>query len=238
MNSLNTSKLVNTTPVIGGGEKQTAQAVKPALEDLNIAPYSYDDHIIESARLENAPKLRVYPFNGTAVILGRSGDPFRELYLDAVLEDSVPVFRRLGGGGSVVLDSGNLVVSLAMLEAGFGRISYYNDRLSDWLITALSKAGIKGVEKRGISDLSIGERKIAGASLYRSKGILFYTATILVNPDITLIERYLKHPSKEPEYRRGRNHREFLLAISELDKSADIFHLSAELKELLIPPIL
>jgi lipoate-protein ligase A len=35
----------------------------------------------------------------------------------------------------------------------------------------------------------------------------------LVCPDLSLIERYLKHPKKEPDYRRGRSHKDFLSSI-------------------------
>jgi lipoate-protein ligase A len=37
-----------------------------------------------------------------------------------------------------------------------------------------------------------------------------------VDCDIEMIEKYLRHPSKEPEYRKGRSHRDFVVGLSSL----------------------
>jgi lipoate-protein ligase A len=50
--------------------------------------------------------------------------------------------------------------------------------------------------------------------MYRKKHVLFYTASLMISNDITEIDRYLRHPSKEPEYRQGRSHAEFLTTLS------------------------
>jgi lipoate-protein ligase A len=42
---------------------------------------------------------------------------------------------------------------------------------------------------------------------------VYYSASLLVKPDVSLVERYLRHPPREPEYRRGRSHREFMGAL-------------------------
>jgi lipoate-protein ligase A len=44
-----------------------------------------------------------------------------------------------------------------------------------------------------------------------------YSATLLVDPDLDLVERYLAHPPREPEYRRGRPHRDFMGRLGGLD---------------------
>ena len=36
----------------------------------------------------------------------------------------------------------------------------------------------------------------------------------MISNDLTLIDRYLKHPSKEPEYRRGRPHTAFVTTLA------------------------
>jgi lipoate-protein ligase A len=70
------------------------------------------------------------------------------------------------------------------------------------------------VHQAGISDLARDDRKVGGACIYRSRGLLYYSATVLVDPDITRITRYLAHPPREPDYRRGRAHADFVLGLA------------------------
>jgi lipoate---protein ligase len=126
------------------------------------------------------------------------------------------VFRRRGGGCAVLLDPGNLIVSVALPMPGIGGSKAAFARLSAWLIEALAAAGAPGVEQRGISDLVLGDRKVGGSAIYREQGLLYYSSTLLVDPDIAGMERWLAHPPREPEYRRGRSHGSFLHALPEV----------------------
>jgi lipoate---protein ligase len=66
---------------------------------------------------------------------------------------------------------------------------------------------------RGVSDLCYGEKKVAGSSLRVARGKVLFQVAVLVDPDLGLIERYLPMPSREPAYRAGRNHRDFLTTM-------------------------
>jgi len=72
---------------------------------------------------------------------------------------------------------------------------------------------VRGVTPEGISDLAMGGRKIVGTSLYRTRLVLFYQASILVSNDTSLFTRYLAMPVKVPDYRRGRGHEDFCTTI-------------------------
>ncbi len=74
--------------------------------------------------------------------------------------------------------------------------------------------GLPGVSRQGVSDLTIGEKKIGGSCIYRTKGVLYYSTTLLVDHDPELVDRYLKHPPREPEYRQGRDHRHFMTSLA------------------------
>jgi lipoate-protein ligase A len=171
--------------------------------------------------------MRIYRPPATMVVLGPAGKPEVELSVDACLADEIPVLRRHGGGCAVVLDPGNLVVSVAMPARGVGRITEHFQRLSRWLIRGLERAGAPDVYPDGISDLVFRDAKIGGSCIYRASDLLFYSSTLLVEPDIDRIERYLRHPPREPEYRRGRPHREFMgnladgVGATSLDDLAD-----------------
>ena len=39
---------------------------------------------------------------------------------------------------------------------------------------------------------------------------MLYQASVLIDLDIDLVDRALRHPTKEPDYRKGRSHSDFL----------------------------
>jgi lipoate-protein ligase A len=72
---------------------------------------------------------------------------------------------------------------------------------------------LNGLSQAGISDITMGDKKIAGTSLFRSRNYLLYQASLLVDLDRELVSRVLRHPTKEPDYRHGRSHGEFLTSL-------------------------
>jgi len=177
--------------------------------------YTRDDELLLACRADGRPRLGVQVCSTTEVVLGRGSKPELELHLDAIETDAIPVLRRRGGGCAVLLDPGNVIVSWVERVPGIGGSKAAFSRLSTWICEALAAAGIAGVEMRGISDLAIGERKVGGACIYRSKDLLYYSTALLVEPELDLVERYLKHPPREPDYRSGRGHRDFMDALSD-----------------------
>jgi lipoate-protein ligase A len=177
-------------------------------------PHTYDDDLIDAARHDGQARVRVYRLADTVVVLGAGSDPQKELDPDACEADGVPILKRRGGGCAVVIDPGNVIVSVVITGLPFGGHRRHFDSLSAWLIGGLAQTGVPGVEKKGVCDLVHGDRKIAGACLHRSKDLLYYSATVLVAPDIEKVTRYLKHPPREPEYRRGRGHVDFMGSVA------------------------
>lgn len=180
---------------------------------LRVVPYTADDGVLSRCRDLGEPTLRLYLARGPQVVLGRGSKPEVEVDLEACATLGIPLARRRGGGCAVLLDPGNVVVSLALAVEGIGGNTGHFARVTDWLVSGLSAAGIPGVAQRGISDLALGDRKIGGACIYRTRGLLLYSATLLVTPDLDLMERCLRHPPREPDYRRGRPHRRFVQAL-------------------------
>jgi len=185
------------------------------LREPHIRPYEYDDDLIEAACSARERRWQVYRLDDIVVVLGRGSNPHRELQLDACVEDGIPLLRRQGGGCAVVVDPGNVIVSAVLPMNGIGNHREYFGRLSDWLICGLREVGIPNIRRAGISDLAIQNKKIGGACIYCTKDFLYYSATLLVEPRVELMERYLKHPPREPDYRQGRSHSDFVGLLNE-----------------------
>jgi lipoate---protein ligase len=177
---------------------------------MPVEAYSADDELFEATREDGKTRWLLTRPDRPVVVLGRGSRVEVELFDERCRQDGVPILRRRGGGCAVVLDPGGLVVTVAQRAPGFGENRRHFKALSDWLIRGIARAGVNGVVQQGISDLCLGDRKVAGACLHRSRDTLLYSASLLIEPNLELVERYLQYPPREPDYRRGRSHRDFM----------------------------
>jgi lipoate---protein ligase len=184
--------------------------------------------------------FRVWVPGAQAIVLGNSQAPEMELNLDAVRQDGIPVHKRMSGGGAVLLSPGCLCLGLRFAKRKELGIHDYFAKAST-LISAIVKDHLDlELRLRGTSDLAcklpvrdtgmidpgsaetessvqgLMERKVAGCAMYMPRDYVLYLVSILVEPDFTAIEKYLAHPTKEPEYRSGRTHRDFLAGLGPL----------------------
>ena len=179
---------------------------------------------------ENSSEFfKVWIPDKTYLVLGQGNKAETSLFTEKVEKDGIEVFKRPSGGEAVILSPNTLVVSTLTIDEKFKNPSiyfkFYNKLLSD----VFEELGIKEVGQKGISDITIGNKKIVGSSIYRRKNKVFYHAVINVSESIDLISCYLKHPSKEPDYREGRNHSEFVTSINEAGFKIDIEVLAEKL---------
>ena len=159
--------------------------------------------------------MRIYRPVEKSIVLGRGSQIEKEIDVEHCTNDDIDLRRRAGGGCAVVLDPGNVIVSIALPVTGLGKNDVYIRMLSDWIISALHRLGFKGVEQNGVSDIVWNDKKIGGSCVYRTRNVLYYSVSLLVSADLPMLERYLKHPPREPGYRRGRRHSDFVINLSE-----------------------
>jgi len=150
------------------------------------------------------------------VVLGRGGREEQEIIRENCDSDDVPVFRRRTGGGSVVLSPGCLVFSLARRVGKELVVREYVHQVNNLIMEFLSGLGFHRLSIRGISDICMGDRKILGSGMFRRKKIIFFQGSMLIDPDLSLMERYLKLPRRQPDYRAGRSHRDFMTTLRAL----------------------
>lgn len=204
---------------------------------MKIGRYEIDEDLLAGTRADGVARGRIVRPSRPVIVLGRSSDPESELDVEALSRRPIDLLRRRGGGCTVLLDPGNLVVSLVLPVPGFGAINRYFRQISSWLSAELALCGIEGVRQEGVSDLALGEWKIGGSCIFRTRDLLYYSTTLLVEPDIEAMERYLAHPPREPAYRRGRRHRDFVMGLARASKGLDTEGLLAALAPRMTPEL-
>lgn len=160
--------------------------------------------------------LRFWEPTSTFVVLGYSNRAAQEVDLEAAEAAQVPILRRCTGGGSVLQGPGCLNYSLLLPVAGrpdLASITQTNcfimRRHRDALATLLGKP----VAVEGYTDLAVGGRKFSGNSQRRKQRWLLFHGTFLLDCDLELMQRILRLPARQPDYRQKRTHAEFLTTV-------------------------
>ena len=160
-----------------------------------------------------AYRVMVWEPSFLCVVLGQSNSPEKSVFPENIERDGVPVYKRPSGGETVVLSPNTLVISIAKQEQGLRSPRIFFDSYNEKIIRALKNLGVVGLSLKGISDICLGDRKILGSSIYRNKDVVFYHAVLNRAESMDVLERYLEHPPREPGYREGRSHRDFVTSL-------------------------
>ena len=150
--------------------------------------------MLDDYRRSGVPVSRIYEPTALCAVLGAAGKPEQDLLLENLDADGIPWMHRRGGGGTVVLGPGQVVLAVVTEVASPFRNKEYAAEINSWIVESLRRLSVTGVHPAGISDLAIGEKKIVGTSIYRTRLVLFYQASLLVNNDIAIFTRYLAMP--------------------------------------------
>lgn len=178
-----------------------------------------DEALLEAAQAEELPGevLRLWQSSWPMVVLGRSS-PLSEVRADACREDAVPILRRVSGGAAVAVGPGCLMYALILDRRrrpelnGIDRVHRF---VLDRMVAALARLA-PGAACAGTSDLVLpgdaGQppRKFSGNSLRVKRTHLLYHGTILYDFPLENIGRWLATPSRQPQYRNGRDHSSFI----------------------------
>lgn len=178
-------------------------------EDLAL-----DEALLEAAEQRQQPLevLRIWEPERSAVILGRSSSAEVEANFAECRRLGVDVLRRTSGGAAVVLGPGCLMYSVVLSYAQRPHLRSIDEAHHFVLETVLKavRQQVPAAVRRGTSDLAVGDRKFSGNSLRCRRDHLLYHGTLLYNFPLERIAAVLGTPPRQPKYRGGRAHGEFV----------------------------
>lgn len=189
-----------------------------------------DEAMLDAAEARGgACVLRFWESPRHFVVLGYANRVADEVNLNACREDGVPVLRRCSGGGTVLQGPGCVSYSLILpiddagpLAGIAGANRFIMARHRDALAALLGRP----VAVEGHTDLAIDGRKFSGNAQRRKRTHMLFHGSFLLGFDLALVGRFLLSPARQPEYRRGRGHLDFLarLDVAREDLQAALQH--------------
>jgi len=188
-----------------------------ALEKL--PGFSGDEIALKAIEEGHKCFVDIYEYKKIDVVLGKSISLNPDINIEACQEEGVALLRRKGGGGAVVLSPGVWVITACYANSRKDiNVPWVLERIALTIAEGLEQVTDVRISLNGMGDLCIGDKKILGSSLYCGRGAVLYQGSLMVNNDLNYIFRLLNHPSKEPEYRRGRRHEDFVTTLSQVTK--------------------
>jgi lipoate---protein ligase len=152
--------------------------------------------------------LWIWEVTAPAIVMGHAADCILDVNQEACEHAGVPILRRTSGGRSVLLNKGCLNYTLIVRHQERG--------LREWYVTilgaVLDAVGVAGGRCES-TDLILQNRKFSGCAQRRRRHTLLHHGTILYDFDMAAVGRFLAMPRRQPVYRKGRSHADFLTNV-------------------------
>ncbi len=186
-------------------------------EDLAL-----DEALLLEAEAGLGGVLRLWEPARYAVVLGASGRWRDEVRADACRADGVDLARRSSGGGTVVVGPGALNVAVVLPVAAspeYRAVDTAQRSVLARLAATIRESFGVPAEVLGSGDLTLGIHKFSGSAQRRLRNHFLVHATVLYDFPLDRIARYLATPGRQPSYREGRPHEDFVTNLG-LPRSA------------------
>lgn len=170
--------------------------LEPMAPSLGLA---IEEVLLDSVRTEGVETIRLWR-NTESIIVGRSQSLAAEVEQEYAANLSIPILRRISGGGTVYHYSGNLNVSVFLQRrSDLSDVSTVFRFFGETLCNALAFLSVDlHAQDNG---LYIGDTKVGGAAQAHRGVALLYHTTLLVQESPVRMETILS--AMRPGYRAG-----------------------------------
>lgn len=131
----------------------------------------------------------VISVNDRSVVTGKHQVAHRELSTGFAFENSIPLIRRISGGGTVFHDEGNLNFSFILNSAEGKQIDFRKYTLP--VIAFLDTLGVKA-SLEGRNDLKVNGLKISGNAEHVFRNRVLHHGTLLYSTDLDILRSVLR----------------------------------------------
>ncbi len=181
--------------------------------ELNLA---IDEALLLTAEEDGGEALRFWSSDRIFAVLGYSRPAHEDVHVQQCRRDGVPILRRSSGGGTVLQGPGCLNYSLVLRmdrSEAYATITGTTHAILERHAATLSPRLEGKVSLAGNSDLILGGKKFSGNAQRRLSRCVLFHGTVLFNFDLPSLERYLREPAGQPQYRQRRRHGDFVTNI-------------------------
>ncbi|MEN9654736.1 MAG: hypothetical protein RL235_848 [Chlamydiota bacterium] len=148
-----------------------------------------------------------------AIVMGQTAEPESVIHMDKARAEQIPMYHRYSGGGTVIVDSSTLFVTLIMNHDALD-VSPFPEPILRWTCALYQQAWqIPGFGLRE-NDYAIGDRKCGGNAQYLRKNRWAHHTSFLYDFNPNNMD-FLKLPQKRPVYRKDRGHDAFLCRLKD-----------------------
>lgn len=209
-------------PICSSSNLEVIHWSEPTVEENLVI----DEQLAKCATKTGRRVLRLWWGSNPTIVLGCGDKPEEVLNLDECRQRGVGWIKRITGGGTVLQTSG--VLNYSYTAPDYGRMDMERTfrQGAELLINVLAQFGIIA-RQRGISDVAVDDLKISGNAQARKWHAVLLHGTLMTNIDRELMEALLRHPHKEPDYRCGRSHSNFITTLADLGVVLDAAQLEA-----------
>ncbi|MEI8225591.1 MAG: lipoate--protein ligase [Bacteroidota bacterium] len=145
---------------------------------------------IEELLLKNSKEeYLILGINNPSVIIGKHQSLHKEVNTKFVIENDIPVIRRISGGGTVFHDKGNLNFTFIRQSEAGRQVDFrkYTLPVIEFLLS-------QGVEAKfeGKNDIKVGGLKISGNAEYVHRNRVLHHGTLLFSTSLDLLRNSLR----------------------------------------------
>src|SRR5512133_1169677 len=124
-----------------------------------VTPYNLTDAALFNG---SGDGLLIWRPDDTYIVLGQSNTAEMSLIEENVASDRIIVTKRPTGGEAVVLTPKMAVITVAREFSGMTGSKEFFREVNTMITDALSDLGVRDLGTKGISDITVGNRKILG----------------------------------------------------------------------------